>query len=160
MINKRINSAVNFNLKECVNNNPNITKFTYENYKCKTILKKDGSNEKNNNETSFMRNAEEIGYGKIFSKYVMSYLKNIKIEKKEKPSDVLTICEDEVEYKLISHSHDKIFRTALDYKEEVLDIINKHFSNYEPLKIDDIEKYNSSYVSDGETKKFRSGCCV
>ena len=52
-----------------------------------------------------------------------------------------------------NNSHDKIFRTILGKENEALYLINKFLKN--PLKITDIEKYNSSYI----TKKLENREC-
>ena len=58
-----------------------------------------------------------------------------------------------IEDTLINNSHDKIFRTILGKENEALYLINKFLNN--PLKVTDIEKYNSSYI----TKKLENREC-
>ena len=53
----------------------------------------------------------------------------------------------------VNNVHDKIFRTILNKEKEALYLINK-FSNIQ-LKVNDIEKYNSSYI----TKKLQNKEC-
>lgn len=56
--------------------------------------------------------------------------------------------DQEEEYQHINNTHDKIFRKTLENKKDAIRIIN-NFMNFESqIKEDEIEKYNSSYVSD------------
>ena len=52
------------------------------------------------------------------------------------------------EYQYINNSHDKIFRKILDNKEEAEKIINRVLKKEFLISADNIEKYNSSYISD------------
>ena len=68
-----------------------------------------------------------------------------------------TLSDNSAEYIIedtsINNSHDKTFRTILGKENEALYLINKFLKN--PLKITDIEKYNSSYI----TKKLENREC-
>ena len=48
----------------------------------------------------------------------------------------------------INNSHDKIFRKILDDKKEVSRLINKVLDVDDGITSAEIEKYNSSYISD------------
>ena len=50
------------------------------------------------------------------------------------------------EYQYINNSHDKIFRKALEDKNNAIKIINRVLKE-EKVLIEEIEKYNSSYIS-------------
>lgn len=54
------------------------------------------------------------------------------------------------EYKLLDivNPHDKIFRKALDRKENAIQIINMFLEADDKISINEIEKYNSSYISE------------
>ena len=47
----------------------------------------------------------------------------------------------------IKNPHDKIFRKLLDRKENAVEIINKFLEKGDKITKEDIEKYNSSYIS-------------
>ena len=49
--------------------------------------------------------------------------------------------------KKVNHPHDKIFRTILNDKEEVAKLINKTIDLDEKITKEEIEKYNTSYIS-------------
>ena len=49
-------------------------------------------------------------------------------------------------YQYINNSHDKIFRKALEDKNNAIKIINRILKE-DKVSINEIEKYNSSYIS-------------
>ena len=48
-------------------------------------------------------------------------------------------------YYVVNHQHDKIFRTVLDRKSDAIVLINKALNTQ--LEVQDIEKYNSSFIN-------------
>ena len=48
-------------------------------------------------------------------------------------------------YYVVNHQHDKIFRTVLDRKSDAIALINKALNTQ--LEVQDIEKYNSSFIN-------------
>ena len=46
---------------------------------------------------------------------------------------------------MVNHQHDKIFRTVLDRKSDAIALINKALNTQ--LEVQDIEKYNSSFIN-------------
>ena len=50
--------------------------------------------------------------------------------------------------KQINHPHDKIFRTVLEDKKQVIEVINQVLNLSKKLTEDEIEIYNSSYISE------------
>ena len=48
-------------------------------------------------------------------------------------------------YYVVNHQHDKIFRTVLDRKSDAIVLINKVLNTQ--LEVQDIEKYNSSFIN-------------
>lgn len=52
------------------------------------------------------------------------------------------------EYQYINNSHDKIFRKILDNKNEAIKVINRILKKQDHILAEEIEKYNSSYISD------------
>ena len=48
-------------------------------------------------------------------------------------------------YYVVNHQHDKIFRTVLDRKSDAIVLINKALNTQ--LELQDIEKYNSSFIN-------------
>ena len=87
---------------------------------------------------------------KAFTIYDLKYLLNLMgIDVLNKEYNYSILKEDSAEYIRgdfpINNVHDKIFRTILSKEKEVLYLINK-FSKV-PLKVTDIEKYNSSYIT-------------
>ena len=48
-------------------------------------------------------------------------------------------------YYVVNHQHDKIFRTVLDRKSDAIVLINKTLNTQ--LEVQDIEKYNSSFIN-------------
>ena len=48
----------------------------------------------------------------------------------------------------INNEHDKIFRKILDYKKETVKFLNKVLKPPRKLTVDDIEKFNSKFVTD------------
>ena len=46
---------------------------------------------------------------------------------------------------MVNHQHDKIFRTVLDRKSDAIVLINKALNTQ--LEVQDIEKYNSSFIN-------------
>lgn len=51
------------------------------------------------------------------------------------------------EYEHVNNANDKIFRKILDNKEEAISIINRILKKEEVITAEQIEKYNSSYIS-------------
>lgn len=62
------------------------------------------------------------------------------------------LCENEEAYnvlkKPVNHEHDKIFRKILDNKKEVAKFINDTLKVKEAIKEEEIEKYNSSFITE------------
>lgn len=55
--------------------------------------------------------------------------------------------EDKSEYYYVNNTHDKIFRKALDNKNDAVQIINRVLSQEERILPEEIQKYKSSYIS-------------
>ncbi len=68
-------------------------------------------------------------------------------EKYENNTTELNDNKEEYETAEIKNPHDKIFRKALDKKENAIQIINEFLKKEDKITKDDIEKYNSSYIS-------------
>ncbi len=68
-------------------------------------------------------------------------------EKYENNTTELNDNEEKYETTEIKNPHDKIFRKLLDKKENAVQIINEFLEKEEKITKDDIENYNSSYIS-------------
>ena len=68
-------------------------------------------------------------------------------EKYGKNNTELNDIKEEYEITEIKNPHDKIFRKALDKKENAVQIINEFLEKEDKITKKDIEKYNSSYIS-------------
>ena len=68
-------------------------------------------------------------------------------EKYENNTTELNDNEEEYETIEIENPHDKIFRKLLDKKENAVQIINEFLEKGDKITKDDIENYNSSYIS-------------
>ncbi len=68
-------------------------------------------------------------------------------EKYGKNNTELNDTKEEYEITEIKNPHDKIFRKALDKKENAVQIINEFLEKEDKITKKDIEKYNSSYIS-------------
>ena len=62
------------------------------------------------------------------------------------------IYKNKEEVKKIKQPHDKIFKLVLDNKEEVAKLINRELKLKKKIRKEDIEKYNSSFIS----KRFKN----
>ncbi len=81
------------------------------------------------------------------------YLKYQKLLEGQREAIVNILREDEETYKLsnerINNDHDKVFRSVLDDKREVAKFINKTLKLEIPIMEEELEKYNSSFVTMG-----------
>lgn len=84
----------------------------------------------------------------VFTYY--DYLKYRKLYFKQKQN--LMILKDKEEKYIVDKEHDKIFKTIFENKEEVEKFINKTLKLKNKVKQEQLEKYNSSYI----TRAFQS----
>jgi predicted transposase/invertase (TIGR01784 family) len=71
-------------------------------------------------------------------------------KKKYETKDIqdIQLNDQEEEYQYINNSHDKIFRKSLENKKDAIRVINSFLKLESQIKEEDIEKYNSSYITD------------
>ena len=73
-------------------------------------------------------------------------IKEYVLYKKQYILNNMTLNDINEEYQYINNSHDKIFRKALEDKNNAIKIINRILKE-DKVSMDEIEKYNSSYIS-------------
>ena len=73
-------------------------------------------------------------------------IKEYVLYKKQCILNNMTLSDVDQEYHYINNAHDKIFRKALEDKNNAIKIINRVLKN-DKVSIDEIEKYSSSYIS-------------
>ena len=94
----------------------------------------------NDKYSNIIRSNKEIFTIKEYMLYKEKYEKNnIEVEELQ---------EEQAKYQYTNNTHDKIFRKTLENKKDAIRIIN-NFTDFEnKIEEKEIEKYNSSYVSD------------
>ena len=73
-------------------------------------------------------------------------IKEYVLYKKQYILNNMTLNDINEEYQYINNSHDKIFRKVLEDKNNAIKIINRMLKE-DKVSIEEIEKYNSSYIS-------------
>lgn len=68
--------------------------------------------------------------------------------KYEESINQLNDSEEEYHLEEVKNPHDKIFRKALEKKENVIQIINEFLEKEDKITEEDVEKYSSSYILD------------
>lgn len=68
--------------------------------------------------------------------------------KKKNILETIVLNDIKEEYQYINNPHDKIFRKILDNKNEAINVINRIVKDGYYVSAEEIEKYNSSYISD------------
>lgn len=82
---------------------------------------------------------------------IKDYLKYLKLKIRVKKCNIL-MEETQVYHYEVSQPHDKLYKTILDSKKQVVELINRILKLNKELKEKDIEKYNSSFI----TTRFRN----
>jgi len=92
----------------------------------------------NDKYSNIIRSNKEIFTIKEYILYKERYENNI----------VTQVGEEQVQYLYTNNSHDKIFRKTLENKKDAIRIINNFMNIEDQIQEDEIEKYNSSYVTE------------
>lgn len=82
---------------------------------------------------------------------INDYLKYLKLKIRVKKYNILMEETQVYDYE-VSQPHDKLYKTILDSKKQVVELINRILKLNKELKEKDIEKYNSSFI----TTRFRN----
>ena len=90
---------------------------------------------------------EQLSYKCVLNDIEENYILKLNEEKQSKTENVTT---EKSNVKKINNEHDKIFRTVLDNKIDVVKFLNKFLGLN--IKAEELEKYNSSYID----KKFKN----
>lgn len=72
------------------------------------------------------------------------YLK-YQILKRNEENNSCKLCEPDTKYH-VHQPHDKIFKTVLNEKDQIVDLLNRVLHLKEPLKEEDIERYNIEHI--------------
>lgn len=99
----------------------------------------------NSKEKDYNTNIEIFTY-KDYIKYQNFLNKKVNILKEE--PEIYVLGSSKIDKK-INNEHDKIFRKILDVKAEAADFINESLNLKNKITEDQIEKYNSSFVTEG-----------
>ena len=82
----------------------------------------------------------------IESNYYDTYEEDLEIKKEKLKNLIVEETEEIYEYK-VNDEHDKLFKDLLSDSEETRKFINKFLKLEEPIKENELELYNSSYIT-------------